>query len=240
MARGRNRRGSEHGEFWPAYVDVLSTLLLVVTLLMSLFMIAQYFAAQEASGKDSALKRLTRQITELTSLLNLEKGKSQEQRRRTGRPAGLARSRCKRRERAKLAARASGSTTRRRKAEAHASPRSRTDLDAQKTVSSEALAKVDLLNQQLLALRQQIAALNEALDASEKKGEDSHDAHQGSGAAPERGARAAGAGVAAVPLGLLRPSARSAEEPQGHPRRRRPLRVRKRGAVCVRVGHADA
>ncbi len=77
MARGRSRRGGEYGEFWPAYVDVLSTLLLVVTLLMSIFMIAQYFSAQEVTGKDSALQRLTQQISELTSILALEKGKSQ-------------------------------------------------------------------------------------------------------------------------------------------------------------------
>ena len=77
MARGRSRHSGEYSLFWPAYVDVLSTLLLVVTLLMSIFMIAQYFAAEEASGKDSALKRLTRQISELTSMLSLEKGKSQ-------------------------------------------------------------------------------------------------------------------------------------------------------------------
>ena len=31
MARGRTRRGGEYTEFWPGYVDVLSTLLLVVT-----------------------------------------------------------------------------------------------------------------------------------------------------------------------------------------------------------------
>ena len=53
MARGRTRRSNDYGQFWPAFVDVLSTLLLVVTLLMSIFMIAQYFAAQEVSGKDS-------------------------------------------------------------------------------------------------------------------------------------------------------------------------------------------
>src|SRR3954453_10531853 len=76
MARGRSRRSGEYGEFWPAYVDVLSTLLLVVTLLMSIFMIAQYFSAQESSGKDSVLKRLTQQISELTSMLSLEKGKA--------------------------------------------------------------------------------------------------------------------------------------------------------------------
>src|SRR5262245_46105573 len=76
MAAGRSRRGGEYGEFWPAYVDVLSTLLLVVTFLMSIFMLAQYFAMQEASGKDTALQRLNRQIAELTNLLSLEKGKS--------------------------------------------------------------------------------------------------------------------------------------------------------------------
>ena len=69
MAGGRSRRHSgDYGLFWPGYVDVLSTLLLVVTFLMSIFMLAQYFASQEASGKDTALKRLTLQITELTNL----------------------------------------------------------------------------------------------------------------------------------------------------------------------------
>ena len=48
----------DYGMFWPGYVDVLSTLLLVVTFLMSVFMMAQYFASQEASGKDTALKQL--------------------------------------------------------------------------------------------------------------------------------------------------------------------------------------
>ena len=76
MPRGRSRRGGDYGEFWPGYVDVLSTLLLVVIFLMSIFMLAQYFASQEASGKDSALQRLNRQIAELTSLLSLEKSKA--------------------------------------------------------------------------------------------------------------------------------------------------------------------
>ncbi len=53
--------------------------------------------------------------------------------------------------------------------------RSSADLDAQKAISNEALAKVDLLNQQMLALRRQIAALNEALEASEKEDKDSQD-----------------------------------------------------------------
>ena len=74
MALGRGRRRENYGEFWPAYVDVLSTLLMVLTLLLSIFMLAQYFVSQEASDKDTALRRLTRQISELTNLLSLEKG----------------------------------------------------------------------------------------------------------------------------------------------------------------------
>jgi chemotaxis protein MotB len=77
MGRGR-RRSAEYGEFWPGYVDVLSTLLLVVTFLMSVFMIAQFFATQESAGKDTVLQRLNRQLSELTSLLSLEKGKAKE------------------------------------------------------------------------------------------------------------------------------------------------------------------
>lgn len=170
MARGRSRRGGEYGEFWPGYVDVLSTLLLVVTFLMSLFMIAQYFAAQEASGKDTALKRLTRQITELTSLLNLEKGKAQDTADEL--VALQATLSALRDENAKLAGTGLGADEKAKDAQGRISSLS-ADLEAQKNVSNEALAKVDLLNQQLAALRQQIAALNEALDASERKGQES-------------------------------------------------------------------
>src|SRR5258707_15852779 len=75
MASGRARKSTSYAEFWPGYVDVLSTLLLVVTFLMSVFMVSQFYLGQEASGKDTALRRLTRQIAEITNLLSLEKGK---------------------------------------------------------------------------------------------------------------------------------------------------------------------
>jgi chemotaxis protein MotB len=174
MARGRSRRNSEYGEFWPAYVDVLSTLLLVVTLLMSIFMIAQYFATQEASGKDNALRRLTRQISELTSLLSLEKGKARTTedelaalqatlaslRDENSRLSGLAITDDDKAKASAAAGRISGLSD---------------ELSKEKEISSDALAKVDLLNQQLLALRRQLAALNEAIEASEKKDQDSQE-----------------------------------------------------------------
>ena len=172
MARGRSRRGVEYGEFWPGYVDALSTLLLVVTFLMSIFMLAQYFATQEASGKDTALKRLNRQIAELTSLLSLEKGKTKSaQDELAALQATLA---SLREENTKLSGFALSGDEAAKAADARISTLT-ADLDKQKEVSSEALAKVDLLNQQLLSLRRQIAALNEALEASEKKDRESQD-----------------------------------------------------------------
>lgn len=166
MARGRTRRSAEYGDFWPGYVDVLSTLLLVVIFLMSIFMLAQYFASEEASGKDTALKRLTRQISELTSLLALEKGKSKSA---ADELAALqATLSSLKAENSKLSGFALSGDEQAKTAQAHISGLE-SDLESQRKISNEALAKVDILNQQLLSLRRQIAALNEALEASEKK-----------------------------------------------------------------------
>jgi chemotaxis protein MotB len=172
MPRGRTRRGGDYGEFWPGYVDVLSTLLLVVTFLMSIFMLAQYFASQEASGKDSALQRLNRQISELTSLLSLEKSKAKSA---SDEIAALQATLATLREDNKRISGFAVSGDEQAKAQAAQISALENSLESQKKVSDDALAKVDLLNQQLLALRRQIAALNEALEASEKKDQESQD-----------------------------------------------------------------
>jgi len=170
MARGRMRRGGDHSEFWPGYVDVLSTLLLTVTFLMSIFMISQYFVGQESSGKDNALKRLTRQIAELTSLLSLEtgKGKSLEDE-LAALKASLASAVA---ENERITGLAGLGDNRMLTAEGRIAALTK-ELGTEKAISNEALAKVDLVNQQLLALRRQIAALNEALQAAEAKDKDS-------------------------------------------------------------------
>jgi len=166
MAGARSRRRSEYQDFWPGYVDVLSTLLLVVTFLMSIFMLAQYFASQEASGKDTALRQLSLQITELTNLLALEKGKAKSAEDEMA--ALQATLSTLREENSRLAGSALSGDEAAKAAGARISALT-ADLESQKKVSDEALAKVDLLNQQLLSLRRQIAALNDALEASEKK-----------------------------------------------------------------------
>ena len=170
MAMSRGRRRENYGEFWPGYVDVLSTLLLVVTFLMSIFMVAQFFVAQEASGKDNALKRLTRQISELTNLLSLEKGKAKSSEDElSSLQVSLASLRA---ENARLSGAAGLGDDKSAAATARVAALTK-DLDDQKNLSTEALSKVDLLNQQLAALRRQMAAIQEALNAAEAKDKDS-------------------------------------------------------------------
>ena len=68
----RNRR-SQVTNYWPGFVDALSSLLLVIIFLLSLFMLTQFFLGQEIQGKDTAMTRLNSQIAELTDLLQMER-----------------------------------------------------------------------------------------------------------------------------------------------------------------------
>ena len=170
MARGRAR--AEYGEFWPGYVDVLSTLLLVVTFLLSIFMLSQYFVSQEVSGKDTALRRLTRQISELTNLLSLEKGKARSfEEELATLQASLA---SLRDDNTRLSGVALGGDEKLKGAQSRIATLS-SQLDEQTKISNEAASKVDILNQQLLALRRQLASLSDALDASERKDREAQD-----------------------------------------------------------------
>src|SRR5829696_5298805 len=68
------RRSRERGiDYWPGFVDALSTLILGIIFLLSVFVVVQFFLSQEVTGKDTALARLNAQIAQLTDLLSLEK-----------------------------------------------------------------------------------------------------------------------------------------------------------------------
>ena len=170
MALARARRGRYQANYWPGFVDMLSTLLLVVTFLMSLFMLTNYFVSQAASGKDTMLSRLNRQLSELTELLALERSKKEsvednlqalqatlgEKDKENQRLTGLLGDAGGKAQSSDDKIRALGG-----------------ELDTQKKITNDALAKVELLNQQLAALRLQLTSLQEALDASEAKDKDS-------------------------------------------------------------------
>src|ERR1700754_1036067 len=78
MASLSRTRRSQVTNYWPGFVDALSSLLLVIIFLLSLFMLTQFFLGQEILGKDTALSRLNSQIAELTDLLQLERANSDD------------------------------------------------------------------------------------------------------------------------------------------------------------------
>ena len=169
MALARSRR-SQVTNYWPGFVDALSSLLLVIIFLLSLFMLSQFFLGQEISGKDTAMTRLNAQIAELTELLQLEKANSDDLDTTIATlQATLANTSA---DRDRMAAQLAGLGTGGDGRDAQIA-QLQADLAAREDLSDEATAQVALLNQQLSALRTQIAALEQALQASESKETDS-------------------------------------------------------------------
>lgn len=58
---------------WPGFVDALSSLLLVIIFLLSMFVLAQFFLGKTLSGREEALAELKGRVQELGDLLKMEK-----------------------------------------------------------------------------------------------------------------------------------------------------------------------
>jgi chemotaxis protein MotB len=160
------RRARPRTDYWPGFVDALSTLLLVFTFLTSVFMLAQFFLAQEITGRDTALTRLNRQILELTELLSLERGGRQGlEEQINALTASLAEAE---RERVRLRGELDGARGAGGDAAGRIGELARR-AEEQQRISDRALAQVELLNQQLAALRRQLAAVEQALVTSEAR-----------------------------------------------------------------------
>jgi len=169
MALARARRGDLGMNYWPGFVDALSTLILGIIFLLTVFVVVQFYLTQEVTGKDTALSRLNAQIAQLTELLSLEKtGKVDLEEQLASLRANLAATEGERdRYRGLFEGAGSGATDAQGRAAALAG-----QLDEEKRLSARALAQVEVLNQQLAALRRQLGALQEALEAAEKKDQD--------------------------------------------------------------------
>lgn len=160
---GRSRR-SQTTNYWPGFVDALSSLLLVIIFLLSLFMLSQFFLSQEISGRDTAMSRLNAQIAELTELLQLERAGASDLETTIATLQATLTSTTGERDRLAAELAGMGAGTGDKDAEI---AELTADLNAEQKLSDEATAQVALLNQQLAALRTQIAALEQALEASE-------------------------------------------------------------------------
>ncbi|MGQ4273500.1 peptidoglycan -binding protein [Terrihabitans sp. B22-R8] len=168
MARRRGRE--RHIDYWPGFVDALSTLLMAIIFLLSVFVVAQFVLSIAVTSKDTALDALNAQLAELTEFLALERSSKRSiQDELASLQASLAGVEAERdRLRGEASTGAGQAAAAGSRAEALTS-----ELSSQKEITGRALAQVELLNQQIAALRRQIGALEEALEASESRGRES-------------------------------------------------------------------
>src|SRR5215470_13028502 len=73
MALSRSRRNDSGFNYWPGFVDALSTLILAIVFLLSVFTVVQFFLSQQVTSKDKLLDQLNAQIAQLNDLLSMEK-----------------------------------------------------------------------------------------------------------------------------------------------------------------------
>jgi chemotaxis protein MotB len=167
VARARRDPGTN---YWPGFVDALSTLILGIIFLLTVFVVVQFYLTQEVTGKDTALSRLNAQIAQLTELLSMEKsGKLGLEEQLAQLRSSLAGAES---ERDRIKSLYDGIGLGASQAQGKLNELTGA-LDAEKKLTMRALAQVEVLNQQIAALRRQLQVLEEALDVSEKKDKDS-------------------------------------------------------------------
>jgi chemotaxis protein MotB len=79
MAAALSRRRAGANDYtWPGYVDALTTLLMVLVFLLSIFSVAQFTLSTTLSSRESAIDVLNQQVGTLVSQLSLEKKSAEE------------------------------------------------------------------------------------------------------------------------------------------------------------------
>jgi len=75
---GLSRRGSSRGEapIWPGFVDAMTSLLMVLIFVLTIFMIVQFVLRETITTQSSELTQLNSQISGLADALGLEKKKN--------------------------------------------------------------------------------------------------------------------------------------------------------------------
>ncbi len=161
----RRRRSSE-ANIWPGFVDGLSTLLLVLMFVLSIFVVAQFYLGtklttvkDELATKDSELARLTARINELAEQLGLAQA---EKDKLASQILALETTIADKDTQLAVAAAALAASQ-------SAVAASAEELKAEKALTEDQKSQIATLNAQLAALRRQLQSLQEALDAAEAK-----------------------------------------------------------------------
>ena len=170
MGLARTRRVESGMNYWPGFVDALSTLILGIIFLLTVFVVVQFFLQAEVAGKDTALSQLRQQLEQLTQMFAVEKSSKAELEQQLAQiRSGLTAAES---ERDRFKGLYEGAGINLKEQENKISQLSGA-LEGQKPITDKALAQVELMNQQIAAMRRQLAALEEALNASEDKNKES-------------------------------------------------------------------
>ncbi|MDE1882693.1 MAG: peptidoglycan -binding protein [Rhodospirillales bacterium] len=192
MSRRRGN-GANGLEAWPGYVDALSTLLMVTIFVLLVFVLAEAFLSTALTGSDNTISVLREQIAELTQSLSMETSKdttlsqelaalnaqlataqtantslTQQLATDTTTISGLQSSQKSLQDQLSDAqAEAASAAGRIAALQAASGGDLQSQLTSAQTLNKQDAAQIALLNQQLAALRAQLAALQVALNAAQ-------------------------------------------------------------------------
>jgi len=160
-------------DIWPGFVDALSQLLMVIIFVVLIFTAAQFYLTSALSGQKSLLATLRQDIADLKQQLNLVERERDKWREQDAQDVNDLEASIKARDTlqadiAELTARVDESrSTARNEAEDRDTAMRQKDaaLKAQQDLAA-------LLNQQIAALREQLARIAAALELSEQKAKD--------------------------------------------------------------------
>lgn len=181
------RRSRRTLDIWPGFVDALATLLMVIIFVVLVFVLGQFFLGQVLSGREREVSRLGGELSTLVDQLNMERAANAKLRADVTRMAAelnvsvderdlLANELTSGRdEAARLANDVAALKALKEDLEAKLATlggklgEQEGQLASERKLSEEARAQAALLSRQLEAMKQDLARIAAALDASEKK-----------------------------------------------------------------------
>jgi chemotaxis protein MotB len=155
----RRRSPREDSGIWPGFVDGLSTLLLVVMFVLSIFVVAQFYLGEQLTQRDSELAAVQARLDALAEQLGLLRSERDQARARVLALEDTIADRDEEIEALGARLLVAGAAV----------AASAEELEAEKALSEEQASQIATLNAQLAALRRQLASLQEALEAAEAK-----------------------------------------------------------------------
>ena len=184
------RRNTHTFDIWPGFVDALASILMVIVFLVMVFALAQFFLTEAITGRDEALDKLNRQVSELGELLALERKAATGLRADVTQLSSQLQSSVAKRDVLEQEMKAAGTTIEKQIADLARLDALKAELEqqvselagklsetgksllAEKELSESARAEVALLNRQMTELRKQLGALEATLQESERKNEE--------------------------------------------------------------------